>query len=173
MRGKAKIVLMLLFGAAVCAGAQSPIKGQGPAGETQAHEYWVDTYGLMWAGQDNGKDVNWHEATKYCHNLRLAGYSDWRLATIVELTGIYDQGAESAGETSPTRGHEAEAMKFHVNGNLFLTGNEWSSTRVNDDRGKPSGYAWYFTFTGGTFDKDDETWTSILKRALCVRKSGD
>jgi hypothetical protein len=27
---------------------------------------------------------------KHCPDLRLAGYSDWRLATLGELEGIYD-----------------------------------------------------------------------------------
>ena len=34
---------------------------------------------------------------------------------------------------------------WHVKGNLFLTGNEWSGTRVPDDRGYPSGYGYRFT----------------------------
>jgi hypothetical protein len=49
----------------------------GQAQETQVRGYWVDpSTGLMWAGRDNGKDVNWHKAMKYCRDLRLAGYSD-------------------------------------------------------------------------------------------------
>jgi hypothetical protein len=45
----------------------------------------------MWARQDNGSDVNWNQASNYCRNLTLAGYSNWRLATIDELADIYDQ----------------------------------------------------------------------------------
>jgi hypothetical protein len=57
-------------------------------------------------------------------------------------------------------------MTFHVKGNLFLTGNQWSSSRRYDDRGKPSGYAWRFDFNEG-----DELWFYTNKRALCVRRS--
>ena len=49
----------------------------------------------MWAGRDNGKDVSWYKAIKYCRNLRLAGYSDWRLATLGDLEGIYDKNANA------------------------------------------------------------------------------
>jgi hypothetical protein len=43
--------------------------------------FWIDpSTGLMWAGKDNGKDVSWKGGVKYCRDLRLAGYSDWRLA---------------------------------------------------------------------------------------------
>src|ERR1700678_3020039 len=60
--------------------------------ETQARGYWVDSStGLMWSAKDNGeKDLNWHQAMKYCSNLRLAGYSDWRLGELDEMQAIYD-----------------------------------------------------------------------------------
>src|ERR1700722_8967301 len=49
---------------------------------------WTDpATGLMWAAKDNGKDVSWNKAMKYCRDLRLAGFSDWRLAAIDELQG--------------------------------------------------------------------------------------
>jgi hypothetical protein len=34
---------------------------------------------------------------KYCRDLRLAGYSDWRLANMAELQGIYDRAANASG----------------------------------------------------------------------------
>ncbi len=37
--------------------------------------------GLMWAGKDNGSNLTWSEAQTYCGDLRLAGYSKWRLPT--------------------------------------------------------------------------------------------
>jgi hypothetical protein len=62
-------------------------------------------------------------------------------------------------------------MTFHVKGNLFLTGNQWSSSRRYDDRGKPSGYAWRFDFNEGRSFGGDELWFYTNKRALCVRRS--
>ena len=82
----------------------------------------------MWAGKDNGKDVNWKNAVKYCRDLRLAGYSDWRLATLAELGAIYDRNANAPG-LSWLR--QRQFYLWHVKGNLFLTGNEWSSSRIS------------------------------------------
>jgi hypothetical protein len=156
------------------AGAQESTETQKLARETQARGYWVDpSTGLMWAWRDNGKDINWRDATKYCHDLRLVGYSDWRLPAISELEGIYDKGAESPGENPRSSWHEAEAMNFHVKGNLFLTGNQWSSPQIPDDRGKPSGYATRFDFNEGRPFDGDEVWFSTSKRVLCVRRSGE
>lgn len=45
--------------------------------------------GLMWK-KDESPDMNWEEALKYCQNLTLAGYSDWRLPTIKEVATILD-----------------------------------------------------------------------------------
>jgi hypothetical protein len=53
-----------------------------------------------------------------------------------------------------------------------LTGNQWSSSLINDDRGHPSGYAWRFDFNEGRAFSGDELWFYTNKRALCVRGSG-
>ncbi|MFH0738846.1 MAG: DUF1566 domain-containing protein [Candidatus Omnitrophota bacterium] len=45
--------------------------------------------GLMWK-KDEGPNLNWEEAMKYCQELSLAGYNDWRLPTIRELPTILD-----------------------------------------------------------------------------------
>jgi len=122
----------------------------------------------MWAGKDNGKDVSWKNAMKYCGDLRLAGYSDWRLAALGELEGIYDKNANAPGRAGPGTGRP---FTFHVKGNLFLTGNQWSSSRLTDDRGKPSGYASRFDFNEGRVFNGDELSFYTNKRALCVRGS--
>ena len=143
--------------------------GRVMAQETQAHGYWIDpSTGLMWAGKDNGKDVSWKGAVKYCRDLRLAGYSDWRLATLAELGAIYDGNANAPGLAGSGKDN---LLTYHVKGNLFLTGDEWSSERRYDDRGHPSGYDWYFDFNEGrsTNDPSGFPYSSSLMRALCVR----
>jgi hypothetical protein len=105
---------------------------------------------------------------KYCRDLRLAGYSDWRLANMAELQGIYDPNANAPGRDGQ------RASTWHVKGNLFLTGNQWSSNYRMDDRGRPIGYAYYFDFNEGR-PNDDPTgflYPSTFMRALCVRGSG-
>ena len=76
MRTKSAFLLMA-FTAAVIVSARSPERAA--AQDNQEKAIWVDpSTGLMWAGKDNGKDVSWRAAMKYCHDLRLNGYSDGR-----------------------------------------------------------------------------------------------
>jgi hypothetical protein len=171
MKWQSKLVLGLLIVLASITYAQSPpIDLSGKL--TQERGYWIDTSQLMWAGKDNGKDVSWGGAMKYCRNLRLAGYSDWRLPTIYELQDIYDANIESPGLAGPRK--NLRPFTWHVEGKLFLTGDIWSSNRRLDDRGHPSGYDWYFDFNEGRADNDPSGWpySSTGRRALCVRRTG-
>ena len=173
MKWQTTLVLISFCTLVMIAGAQSSTRDQGQAQETQVRGYWVDpSTGLMWVGKDNGREVNWHKAMKFCRNLRLAGYSDWRLATLDELYWIYDKNAEAPGENPQSRWHEAEPMTFHVKGGLFLRGEQWSSTRVLDERGHPSGYAFHCDFNEGRLDRD-ELWFDTHKHALCVRRPSE
>jgi Protein of unknown function (DUF1566) len=168
MKFSIKVATFLFFVFAVHASAQSAPPAQAGAEETQAHGFWIDpSTGLMWAAKDNGKDVTWKKAMKYCRDLRLAEYSDWRLPNMAELQPIYDSTANAPGLAGR---HDDEPTTWHVKGNLFLTGYEWSSNRRIDDRGHPGGYAYYFNFNEGK-PNDEETGYSTFKHALCVRGS--
>ena len=144
---------------------------QTSAQQTQTRGYWVDpATGLMWAAKDNGKDLTWHKAVKYCRDLRLDDHSDWRLPALSELDGIKDKNAESPGLGGMPK--KPISMYWHVKGNLFLTGQEWSSNLKVDDRRKPV-WAWYFDFINLRAGDDDGNvgfWESYDKRALCVRQ---
>ncbi|MCP4681765.1 MAG: DUF1566 domain-containing protein [Desulfobacterales bacterium] len=48
--------------------------------------------GLMWASSDNGEDISWNDAKKYCENYLGGWHMDWRLPTLDELAEIYDTG---------------------------------------------------------------------------------
>src|SRR3984893_16084719 len=168
---KAVVGLVLSLFVGGLAGTQSTSSDEGGAQETQVRGFWTDpATGLMWAAKDNGKDVSWKNAMKYCRDLRLAGYSDWRLASLGELEGIYDKSANAPGLMGPSG--KGTASTWHVKGNLLLTGNQWSSSRIADDRGKPSGYASRFDFNEGRVFNGDELSFYTNKRALCVRGSG-
>jgi hypothetical protein len=171
MKRRATLVLISFCALVVIAVAQSSTQDKGQAEKTQAREYWLDpSTGLMWAAKDNGKEVNWHKAIKYCRNLRLAGYSDWRLATLAELGAIYNRNVNAPGLGGPGKG---SPDTWHVKGNLFLTGDEWSSEQRIDDRGHPSGYVWYFDFNEGLPNNEPTGWPyPNTRRALCVRRSG-
>jgi hypothetical protein len=97
-----RTVLVLLAAALPLAAAQSSTESQSSAQQTQVRGYWTDpATGLIWAAKDNGKDVSWHNAIKYCRNLHLAGYSDWRLANMFELQPLYDKTANAPGRATP------------------------------------------------------------------------
>jgi hypothetical protein len=165
-------LLLMCVQSAFDASAQSAPEGQGSAPETHAPGFWIDpATKLMWTARDNGRDVSWKKAKKYCRNLRLAGYSDWRLANMAEIQGIYDDTANAPGLAGPGKG---SPDTWHVKGNLFLTGKQWTSNYRMDDRGRFSGYVYYFDFNEG---KPNDEPTGFLepftnKRALCVRVTG-
>ena len=116
-RATCRVVLILLSTVAMIAGAQSSTQDQGSAQETLARGYWSDSStGLVWAAS-------------------LAGYSDWRLPSIDELQGIYND----SGFTAPHPKDVAPILAGKAKGGLLLTGaREWSSNRVLDDRGHSS-----------------------------------
>ena len=117
----------------------------------------------MWAAKDSGKDLSWRGAAKYCRKLRTAGYSDWRLASLDELEGIFDQNAFSPGLGL----RESEPTAWHVKGYLFLTAYQWSSNE------RPDGQ--YFDFNSGRSNNIPTGWPYgyDYMHALCVRGSGD
>jgi hypothetical protein len=84
----------------------------------------------------------------------LSGYTNWRLATIDELVGIYDKAQNVNG--------------YHIKGGIRLSSIfTWSSSRnIN-----ASEMAWYFSFYDGLRDSSRLDFKS-LGRALCVRPSG-
>ena len=91
MKWRAAIALLAFSSLIASAGAQSSTEDSSVSQQTQVHDYWVDpSTSLMWTAKDNGKDLNWKQAMRYCRDLRLAGYSDWSLPTIDQLQGIYD-----------------------------------------------------------------------------------
>jgi len=163
-----RIVLLLFFLITIVAGSQSPVAGQGSsAQETLARGYWSDpSTGLIWTAKDNGSDISWSNAVKYCKNLSLAGYSDWRLPSIDELENIYD----GSGSTPPTPNGSMPVLAGKAKGGLRLTGaREWSSSRLLDDRGHRAGIAWQYDFPHGKRWRFDPIGYKGSLRALCVR----
>jgi len=162
--------LLIAFSAAVIVYARTPERAAPQ--NNQMKGVWVDPpTGLMWAARDNGKDVSWRRAMKYCHGLRLDGYSDWRLANMVELQGIYDKTVEAPGLAGPAK--TPRAFTWHVKGNLLLTGAQWSGRQVTG-RMPLESYEDYFDFNEGRPDTDPSGWpySSSGMRALCVRGPG-
>jgi len=129
------------------------------AQESALKPVWTDpATGLIWAKKDNGSDVNWHQASDYCRNLQLAGHTNWRLATIYELQGIFD----------------ANVGGHHVKGGLQMSSYyAWSSTLYGVPRADyAEAYEQYFGWhevQGGPTSLNNST----NGRALCVRRFGE
>jgi hypothetical protein len=134
------------------------------AREEAARPTWTEpATGLMWTKKDNGYDVDWQQATNYCRNLQLAGYSGWRLPTIDELLGIYDSNISYPGVAYV--GYGESHVAWHVKGNLSLSGWHWSSTEK-----ATTGDPWHF----GLYFAAKRIPTAMYNnntgaRALCVR----
>src|SRR5260370_29047665 len=113
-----KRVVLILFCIVTIVAAQSAVPSQ-DFQETLARGYWSDSStGLMWTAKDNGSDISWATAVKHCHNLRLAGYSDWRLPSIDELERIYD----GSGFDGPQANGGKAVFAGGGKGGLLLTG---------------------------------------------------
>jgi hypothetical protein len=162
-----RIVLILFCVVTVVAGAQSSVLNQSSAQEMLARGYWSDpSTGLAWTAKDNGSDISWSKAVKYCQSLNLAGYSDWRLPSIDELQNIYD----GSGFSAPHSKGSVLALAGRAKGGLLLTGaREWSISRVIDDRGHQTGIAWQYDFSHGKRWRYDPIGYTGSLRALCVR----
>lgn len=148
------LLVLATVGEQACAQNQTPANAPPPVG-------WIDPdTGLTWTKADNGSDINWNDAKAYCSNLRLGGYTDWRLPTIDELQSIYDPGIDVLGYLPDV----AVTWYVHVKGNLKLVNVQWSSTQKNAREplifdfvtGKRSSYL---------------LGTRYVEHALCVRRS--
>lgn len=120
----------------------------------ESAKIWEDpATGLMWTVEDNGTDLNWNQANAYCEELTLGGYSDWRLATLEELEGIYDRTLKK---------------QYKAKGPINLqSANVWSGSK------NKLGDSWLlnFGYGGSSISSGAGGGCGALGRALCTRKS--
>lgn len=114
---------------------------------------------LMWASKDNGANIGWEDAKKYCENYRAGGYTDWRMPTQEELAGLYD--ATETNTNPPTAGCGGS---YRITSLIHLTCCcPWAS----ETRGS---MAAYFGFSNGPRSWIDQSYRRGI-RALPVRSA--
>ncbi len=102
----------------------------------------------MWSIRDNGDDIDWKGAKKYCDALTLGGFADWRLPTIDELEQLSERTTVS---------------HYKIKNPLKLSGCcLWA-----DSRNAASAQVYAFNF-GQPMRYHD----TLNCRALCVRRAG-
>jgi hypothetical protein len=110
--------------------------------------------------KEGGRVWSWSGAKKYCRDLTLSGYSDWRLPTKSELKKLLtkNKNGNSSGYQYYIKKEFVENMP-PINGKYFYA-YFWSSTE------KDSSSAWIVNFSGGL-----DFWVkhSRTNCAMCVR----
>ncbi len=87
------------------------------------------TTGLEWRRGDNGRDIGWNRAGRYCEEIQVVAGEPWRLPSLEELETLVNQDYET---------------DFMIQPPIFLSGCcVWSS----QEHGTIS--AWYLSFEGG------------------------
>ena len=105
---------------------------------------------LMWQQGVPATSYTWPAAIAYCSALRLGGYADWRLPTLIELDSIVDY-----GKTQPC----IDTVAFSSTPNARF----WSSTPLAVDATR----AWFvFFYNGGGANTDPQTTSYDIR---CVR----
>jgi uncharacterized protein DUF1566 len=119
------------------------------------------TSSLVWAQKDNGADINFADAKAFCDNLTVGGKDDWRLPTVEELQGLYDEKVASP----PTYLWHGKPYPLRMDPAFQLSApGIWSSSMRYENRG----VAWSFFFSSGRQLATAPTATNY-QRALCVR----
>jgi len=65
---------------------KSEAKVSGSINQKNSTKIFVDTKSkLVWQRVSINRNMNWESAKKYCENMTLAGYEDWRLPSLSEI----------------------------------------------------------------------------------------
>jgi hypothetical protein len=130
--------------------------------------------GLMYQNNHQfTKEYTWQEAKKYCSNLILGGYNNWRLPTRAELNkisnikmyGEYDSGWRKWFDKNKHRRYKNSKNHYHFIKKEFIENMpEYSWFWTSEERDSSS--AWVVNFDNG-----DDGWLehSDSNYALCVR----
>jgi len=106
--------------------------------------------GLMWQQKSDDGAYNWVSATDFCGSLSLAGHSDWRLPTSMELMSIVHY-----GKSTPA----LDTKYFHnVNKKWY-----WTSSTVANDSNKAYDIIFYRHGYIHFWEKTSESYTRCVR----------
>jgi hypothetical protein len=107
---------------------------------------------LHWQDNSAVKDTarNYADSLTYCHDLTLAGFSDWRMPNINELLSISDY-----SRNNPS----INPIFVNVKDSLY-----WSSTPIKNH----NGYIWAIDFTNCDDKMEDKDNSNYVR---CVRSN--
>jgi len=100
---------------------------------------------LMWTKNANMTNKTWAEARSYCEDLSHAGYDDWRLPNINELSSLIDL---SKSDPALPGGHPFSDVQSSY----------WSSTAYS----VRTSYAWFVYLGSGSVSNDNKTSTDYV-----------
>lgn len=108
---------------------------------------------LQWEKTENADDLSWTDGNKHCHDLVLAGKTDWRLPTASELRTLVDWTVQSAWPKLPMIAKPLIAAE----------GPSWSATSYPGNTN-----IWALSFFTGEYNSLD---TTFQNRVRCVRQA--
>jgi len=123
---------------------------------------WKDIQNnLIWQLEISKKTYNWMDAKKYCHNLKFAGYTNWKLPNKKELSSLMT--SKSCENSKSNLG------KTYIKKPLLKTMNmKWQTFWCATEQEKDSPNAWniYFDYGSGEYyDKSNENYVRcVLKK---------
>ena len=151
---------------------KAPPKETGKDGHFMAYdnETVVDTTtNLMWTAMDNRSPQSWPSAKTYAANYRGGGYSDWRLPTPTELSGLFDKSKTRRSYCAPAVDElGAVADDVHITDLIHLScTREWTSQERSDKPGSVT----IFDFHSGNdaARPGTEEFVDTASRVLLVR----
>lgn len=101
--------------------------------------------GLMWGKEDSKTGMDWQHALEWAENLKLAGFSDWRLPDVKELQSIVDYDRSPDTDRSPAIDPMFMCTEVETDGSRPEFGYYWSST-THEDGPQRAANACYVSF---------------------------
>ena len=115
--------------------------------------------GLIWADSDNGSNINWRDARKYCAKKG----EGWQLPTVAQLQELYDASGKLSQKVGANTCYVTPLIR--LSSSFF-----WSSDEVKVEAKVDFGSVWLVNFDLGARYSTPFFFLANI-RALCVRRS--